>query len=97
MVKETLCLEASTVPLPKLGLGPLSACLTGGVVGVSCGKIKGVDLEKFKGRVSPTVDPHLFSLCLLYLPVRLSLPLPNFLHSLSLLPLFVLIFQTSPY
>lgn len=34
VVKETLCLEASTDPLPKLGLGPLSACLTGGVVGV---------------------------------------------------------------
>lgn len=68
MVKETLCLEASTDPLSRLVLGPPSACLTGGVVCVwKLGKpsgfdteMKGVDLEKFKGKFSLTVNPHLF-------------------------------------
>ncbi len=68
VVKETLCLQAWTDPLSKLVLGPLSACLTGGVVGVwKTGKLTALAwyrderslLEKFKGKCSLTVDLHL--------------------------------------
>lgn len=60
-------------------------------------EMKGFDLEKFKGRVSPPSTPTSFLPCLLYLPISLSLPLSNFFHFASLLLLFVVIFHTRPY
>lgn len=105
VVKETLCLGASTDPLPKLGPGPLSACLTGGVVGVwnpnllqwLDTEMKGVDLEKFKGRVSlSTPTSFFFSLFFISLPpVNLFLSLPDVLHSVSMPPFFP-VFYTNP-
>lgn len=103
MVKETLCLEASTDPLPKLGLGPLSACLTVGVVGVwkPCKPTAVAQYRderswpwKVQRQFPPLSTPTSFSSSL---PARQPLPpLPNFLYSFSMLPLF-LIFNTSPY
>ena len=94
LVKETLCLEASTDPLPKRGLGsPLCmldrrscGCLES--VQTCCSgldeEMKDADLDKFKGRVSLSVDPHLsFSSS----PVSLSLSftqLPPVLHAAPL-------------
>lgn len=96
VVKETLCLWASTEPVPKMGLGPL--CM---LDWMSCGCLEPVkthcrgsiqrwrvNLEKFKGRVSLSVDPHLPSL-----PVNLSLSFTwcsSFLHPASLLCLRLL-------
>ena len=40
-------------------------------------EMKGAELEKFKGRVFLSVDPHLFSLHLFSLPVNLSLSLAS--------------------
>lgn len=62
MVKETRCLEASPDPLPKLG--PLSACLTGGVVGVwiSC-KPSALDRYRDKRSWPWKVQRQSFPLC----------------------------------
>lgn len=75
-------------------------------------EIKGVDLEKFKGRVFLSVDPHLF-FAPSFLPACRPPPLflsifspclstfpylsRTFSHSFSLLPLFVSIFHTHPH
>lgn len=93
LVKETLCLEASTDPLSKLGLGPsLQAWPEELWVFGTCANLlpwlhsemKGVDLEKFKERVSLSVHPHLL---FLPLPVNLPLSFTQFPHSFSKRPL----------
>lgn len=103
MVKETLYVEASTDLFPKLRLGPLAACLTGGVVGVwkLCKPIAVAQYRderswpwKVQRQFPPLSTPTSFSSSL---PARQPLlPFPNFLYSFSMLPLF-LIFHTSPY